>query len=348
MAASTWESKGFHENQRAYIRPGKATFSIRRYYQDTVLRGTHANLSLCCGAPPISYLFSSQSWFIKIWLSVDKKLKNINVTKHLKERNLEMGKLENKIAIITGGAAGIGRAAAKLFIQEGAQVMLVDRDESALKSVAAELGETKAAFVVGDVGDPGINQAFVSATIDRFGSIDIALLNAGIEGMIKPIVDYSVDIFDNVIKINVRGVFLGLKAIMPEMRKNGGSIVITSSTGGIRAIGGMSAYVTSKHAVIGLMRTAAVEGAAANIRVNAVNPSPVNTRMISSIESQAGLLTDENSIPPMARHTPLQRYGEPEEVAQLMLFLSSDDSSFCTGGVYMVDGGVSAGRPNQA
>ena len=96
------------------------------------------------------------------------------------------------------------------------------------------------------------------------------------------------------------------------------------------------------------MRTAALEGATHNIRVNTVNPSPVDTRMISSIETQAGLSTNKQAIPPMARHTPLQRYGQPEEVAQLMLFLSSDDSSFCTGGVYMVDGGVSAGRPNQA
>ena len=106
----------------------------------------------------------------------------------------------------------------------------------------------------------------------------------------------------------------------------------------------MSAYVTSKHAVIGLMRAAAIEGAADDIRVNTVNPSPIDTRMMSSIEEQSGLASGDRSNRPMARHTPLQRYGEPEEVARLMMFLSSDDSSFCTGGVYMVDGGVSAGR----
>ena len=143
----------------------------------------------------------------------------------------------------------------------------------------------------------------------------------------------------------MRGVFVGLKSIMPVMSNGGGgSIVITSSTAGIRATGGMSAYVTSKHAVIGLMRAAAIEGAADDIRVNTVNPSPIDTRMMSSIEEQSGLASGDRSNRPMARHTPLQRYGEPEEVAHLMMFLSSDDSSFCTGGVYMVDGGVSAGR----
>ena len=149
--------------------------------------------------------------------------------------------------------------------------------------------------------------------------------------------------FDQVIAVNVKGVFLGLKAIMPELdKRGGGSIVITSSTAGIRAVGGMSAYVTSKHAVIGLMRTAAMEGAPMDIRVNTVNPSPIDTRMMSSIEEMAGMPVGDRSNRPMARHTPLMRYGEPEEVANLMLFLSCNDSSFCTGGVYMVDGGVSA------
>ena len=261
---------------------------------------------------------------------------------------IKMKKLEDKVAIITGGAGGIGRAAAKLFCNEGAKVMLVDIDEAALKALVAEIGAANADYTVADVGDQLETEAYVTATKERFGSIEIALLNAGIEGMIQPITDYTPEIFDKVINVNVRSVFLGLRAIMPLMASEGGSIVITSSTAGIRAVGGMSAYVASKHAVIGLMRTAAVEGADSNIRVNTVNPSPINTRMISSIENQAGLPTGDPENRPMARHTPLQRYGEPEEVARLMLFLSSEDSTFCTGGVYMVDGGVSAGRPTQA
>ena len=138
---------------------------------------------------------------------------------------------------------------------------------------------------------------------------NIALLNAGIEGQIKSIVDYSDEMFDQVIAVNVKGVFLGLKAIMPEMdKRGGGSIVITSSTAGIRAVGGMSAYVTSKHAVIGLMRTAAMEGAPMDIRVNTVNPSPIDTRMMSSIEEMAGMPVGDRSNRPMARHTPTSRH----------------------------------------
>tara|TARA_Y100001934_G_scaffold247208_1_gene306836 strand:+ start:636 stop:1418 length:783 start_codon:yes stop_codon:yes gene_type:complete len=256
-----------------------------------------------------------------------------------------MTKLDGKVAIITGGSGGIGAAAAKLFVAEGAKVMLVDLDEAALKSVVADIGEENAAYAAADVSDPVATQAFVDAALERFGGLNIAILNAGIEGRISSIADYPLETFDKVIDVNVRGVFVGLKSIMPVMSNGGGgSIVITSSTAGIRATGGMSAYVTSKHAVIGLMRAAAIEGAADDIRVNTVNPSPIDTRMMSSIEEQSGLASGDRSNRPMARHTPLQRYGEPEEVARLMMFLSSDDSSFCTGGVYMVDGGVSAGR----
>lgn len=260
-----------------------------------------------------------------------------------------MPKLTDKVAIVTGGSGGIGRAAARLFAAEGARVMLVDLDAAALQALVAEIGaesgEERAAFTIADVSDAAQTAAYVAATLERFGGVDIALLNAGIEGRIVPLAEYPDDMFDKVIAVNVRGVFLGLKHVMPAMAKRGrGSIVITSSTAGIRAVGGMSAYVTSKHAVIGLMRTAAMEGAASDIRVNTVNPSPIDTRMMESIEQQAGLPVGDRSNRPMARHTPLQRYGEPEEVAKLMLFLASDDASFCTGGVYMVDGGVSAGR----
>lgn len=256
-----------------------------------------------------------------------------------------MGKLDGKVAIITGGSGGIGRAAARLFAEEGGKVMLVDLDGDALRATVAEIGEERAASVVADVSDRAETEAYVAAAVERFGGVDIAVLNAGIEGKIATIVDYPEDMFDRVMAVNVKGVFLGLRAVMPAMEKRGrGSIVITSSTAGIRAVGGMSAYVTSKHAVIGLMRTAAMEGAANDIRVNTVNPSPIDTRMMASIEEQSGLPTGDRSNRPMARHTPLGRYGEPEEVARLMLFLASDDSSFCTGGVYMVDGGVSAGR----
>ena len=256
-----------------------------------------------------------------------------------------MGKLDGKVAIITGGSGGIGSAAARVFANEGAQIMLVDLDGDAMAASVAEIGDDKVAYTVADVADSAQTQAFVAAAVERFGGVDIALLNAGIEGQVSPIVDYPEEMYDKVIAVNVRGVFLGLKYVMPVMKTRGqGSIVVTSSTAGIRAVSGMSAYATSKHAVIGLMRAAALEGAADDIRVNTVNPSPIDTRMMEALEQMHGLTGGDRSNRPMARHTPLQRYGEPEEVARLMMFLSSDDSSFCTGGVYMVDGGVSAGR----
>jgi len=146
-----------------------------------------------------------------------------------------------------------------------------------------------------------------------------------------------------VLAVNVRGVWLGLKYIIPEMKnRGGGSIVITSSVAGIKGTPGVSAYVTSKHAVIGMMRTAALECAPFNIRVNTVNPAPIDTRMMRSLEEGfapgAGTQAKQN----FSNWVPFKRYGTPEEVAQVMLFLASEDSRYCSGGVYMVDGGVSA------
>ena len=252
-----------------------------------------------------------------------------------------MARLAGKVAVITGATGGIGGAASRLFAAEGAQLMLVDMDAGRLEALA---GETGAAWHAGDVSDPEVNEAIAAATAERFGGIDIGLLNAGIEGALAPIGDYTVEMFDRVMAVNARGVWLGLKALMPHLeRRGGGSLVLTSSTAGIRAVPDMSAYTASKHAVIGLMRSAAIEGSASNIRVNTVNPSPIDTRMIQSLEEMHGV-AGSGSNQPLADATPLRRYGEPEEVARLMLFLASDESSFCTGGVYMVDGGVSAGR----
>lgn len=252
-----------------------------------------------------------------------------------------MGKLDGKVAIITGAARGIGAAAARMFAAEGAKLMLADVLRPELDALAGELGANVVASSV-DVTDEGQVKKLVADTVGRFGRLDIALLNAGIEGKVNPIEEYPAEIFDRVMAVNVRGVWLGLKYAMPAMSASGGSIVITSSTSGIRATPHMSAYTASKHAVIGLMRSAAIEGAERRIRVNTVNPSPIDTPMIASLERMRGMAGRNDQ--PMAAGTPLGRYGKPEEVAKLMLFLASDDSSFCTGGVYMVDGGVSAGR----
>lgn len=263
-----------------------------------------------------------------------------------------MVRLHGKIAIITGGAGGIGQAAARQFTAEGARVVLVDREEAALQSIVGSIGEDKASYVVADVTQPEQAQGYVKSAVERWGGVDILLANAGIEGAVSPITDYAIDTFDQVMAVNVRGVWLGLKYVIPAMRERGsGSIVITSSTAGIGGTAGMSAYVTSKHAVIGMMRTAALECAPLGIRVNTVNPAPIETRMMRSLEEMR-VAAEDSSEATIERtklayeaRIPLQRYGDPEEVAKLMLFLASDDSSFCTGGVYMVDGGSSAGSP---
>ena len=252
-----------------------------------------------------------------------------------------MGRMDGKVAIITGAARGIGAAAAKLFAEEGAKVMLAEVVAEPLSKVANEIGAS-AAICPTDVTDEAAVKRLVDETVKRFGKVDAALLNAGIEGNVSPIVDYSAEMFDKVIAVNVRGVWLGLKYVMKAMEASGGSIVITSSTSGIRATPNLSAYTASKHAVIGLMRAAALEGADKKIRVNTVNPSPIDTPMITALEQKRGM--GGRNDQPFATGTPLARYGKPEEVARMMLFLASDDSSFCTGGVYMVDGGVSAGQ----
>lgn len=261
-----------------------------------------------------------------------------------------MARLEGKVAVITGATGGIGSAAARLFAEEGARVALVDLDEAALQGVVQSIGEDKASYTVADVTEPEQAQAYINEAADRWGGIDILLANAGIEGTLSPIPDYPIDIFDRVMAVNVRAVWLGIKYAVPVMREGGGgSIVITSSTAGIGGSPEMSAYNTSKHAVIGLMRCAAMEGAADGIRVNTVNPAPIETRMMRSIEEMRVAAMDDSRVTvevakqSFAERIPLQRYGDPDEVAKMMLFLSSDDSSFCTGGVYMVDGGRSAG-----
>ena len=254
-----------------------------------------------------------------------------------------MGKLDGRVAIITGGSGGIGRAAAKRFVDEGANVLLVDIAERALSDSTAALGEKHAGWVCADVSSDKDTQRYVNTAVERYGRVDILLANAGIEGNFKPIPDYSIEVFDRVIAVNVRGVWLGLKHVIPVMAKGGGgSIVITSSTAGIRGRAGGSAYVTSKHAVIGMMRTAALECAPLNIRVNTVNPAPIETRMMRSIEEQLAPGHPGQAKEQVKSRLPLGRYGQPEEVADVMLFLASDQSRYCTGGIYMVDGGVSA------
>jgi NAD(P)-dependent dehydrogenase (short-subunit alcohol dehydrogenase family) len=254
-----------------------------------------------------------------------------------------MSRLSSKVAVITGGAGGIGKAAGKLFVAEGADVLLVDLDEAALKAACEEIGSNRVSYFVGDVTKHDDNQAMIATAEERYGGVDVLLANAGIEGDVTSIVEYDEARFDQVMAVNVKGPFLGLKASIPALQKRGGgSIIITSSIMGVTGGAGVAPYTTSKHAVIGMMKSAAKECAAMNIRVNTVNPSPVDTRMMRSLEAGFSPENPEERREQIAAGIPLGRYGQPEDIAKLMLFLASDDSAFITGSVYMADGGSTA------
>ena len=252
---------------------------------------------------------------------------------------------ENKVVIVTGASSGIGRTAVECFAQQGAKVAMIGRRADALQQTAEELGLEEGRFLIvpGDVQDEAVVQEFVNRTVEAFGRIDIFLNNAGIEGAIAPIVDYPVDVFDSVIAVNIRGCFLGLKYVLRVMEEQKSGVVINlSSIGGLRGMPGTSAYVSTKYAIIGLTKTAALECAPSNIRVNAVCPSPVNTRMMRSIEA-GGNADDPDSMRDLyTSMIPLGRYAETSDIVDAIMFLASDQAAFITGTTLTVDGGMCA------
>ena len=252
-----------------------------------------------------------------------------------------MNRLENKVAVITGGAGGIGMSTAKLFLSEGAKVMLIGRTEKSLRKAVADLDDINVDYCAADVSKASDTKRYVQKTMDTFGKMDIFFANAGIEGPFKPIADYPEDLFDTVISINLKGVWLGCKYAIPRMNE-GGSVIITSSVAGLKGFAGLGAYVTSKHGVIGIMRVAALESAVRNIRVNSIHPGPVNTRMMRSIEKDISPDNAEKAKKGFEAGVPFGRYAEVEEIADLVLFLASDQSSYITGSTYVIDGGMVA------
>ena len=253
-------------------------------------------------------------------------------------------KFDGKVALITGGGGGIGRATAIAFAERGAKVFLVDADAASGEATAGIVRQNggDATFLRADVTSSAATQAYVQACLTAYGRIDCFFNNAGIEGRLTPMPDYDEAVFDRVIAVNVKGVFLGMKHVLPVMQKQGsGSIVNTASTAGLFGSPGMIAYVGSKHAVMGMTKVAAIDVARSGIRINAVCPGPVETRMMRSIE------TMRNPSDPTAAHagatanTPDGRYANPEEIANAVLFLCSDLSGHMTGGHVVVDGGRS-------
>lgn len=248
---------------------------------------------------------------------------------------------KDKVVLITGAAGGIGIAAARKFAAQGARLALVDMNLDTLKTAAADLPE--ALLLAANVTREEDVKAYVDATVTKFGRIDVFVNNAGINGDFKNIEDQTYENYMMVLSVNVIGAAMGLKHVVAQMKaQGGGAIVNTASNGGLLGAPGMSAYVASKHALIGINKSVALEVAAAGIRVNAVCPSGVDTQMMRSIETNAMKGHEDEARKRFEASVPLGRYAEAEEIADLMLFLASDKASFITGAYYRIDGGGAA------
>ncbi len=253
-----------------------------------------------------------------------------------------MGRLEGKIAVITGASGGIGSATAAKFIAEGARVMLAGRDEARLLAAVSAIGaDDRIATCVGNPAEEADVIALIEATKARFGGVDILFANAGAEGSIAPLTAISVTEFDEVQTVNIRGTWLAIKHAAPAMiERGGGSIICTSSVAGSVGVAGLGAYAASKHAINGLVKVAALEFAKAGVRVNSVAPAPIDNAMMQSIEAQASPGDPSLARAGFSSLIAMGRYGTNEEVANVVAFLASERSSYVNGGELMASGGL--------
>lgn len=248
-----------------------------------------------------------------------------------------MGRLEGKVALVTGASRGQGAAISRRFAAEGARVVLADVLDEEGKTVAEEIGAT-ALYVHHDVTEQSSWDEAVRTATSEFGGLNVLVNNAGILRW-APIHKHSLEEYMAVITVNQVGCFLGMKAAIGPMREaGGGSIVNTASTAGLEGIAGVIGYSASKFAVRGMTKTAAIELGRWGIRVNAVCPGGINTQMANPLGQS------EEEIQAAHKGNPIPRIGTPEEVASLMVFLASDESSYCTGGEFVIDGGYTAGK----
>ena len=250
-----------------------------------------------------------------------------------------MGALEGKTCIVTGAAGSIGLATVRLFLAEGARVMLADVREEALRTALDGLDPIQAAIAVTDVTRGESVRRCVEAAVSRWGKIDVLFSNAGNFGAVAPIESYPEDVLDTVYAVHVKGALLMAKYAAPQMNEDG-SIVITSSIAGTRGDPGVYAYIAAKHAQVGLMRCLAKELAPRRIRVNTIHPGPVDNSFQSAVETEVGRIIGRDATRFFDDMIPLGRHGSPEEIARSVLYLASDQSSFTTGAMLMVDGGM--------
>jgi NAD(P)-dependent dehydrogenase (short-subunit alcohol dehydrogenase family) len=253
-------------------------------------------------------------------------------------------RLDGKVAVVTGAAGVIGGATIRLLAERGARIVAVDRNEQDLAATLADLpSSAQALSVTADVTEEDEVADYVRAAVDRFGTIDVLYNNAGVEGEVKPITEYALAAFRRVIDVNVVGVFLGLKHVLPVMLKqNTGSIINTASIAGLIGSPQIAVYSASKHAVIGLTKSVALECTGTGVRVNCVCPGLIASRMQSAIVQ--GFQRSDAPIPSekVVERIPARRLGQASEVASIVAFLASDEASYVSGSAYTVDGGRTA------